>query len=509
MKKVFILFAMLGLVAVSSCNKENNDKLTLDKTEITFDANGGSQTVTATANAAVTAVSDQDWCTVTVNATKVIVEVAANDAAERTANVTVSCKTAKAVLTVKQSGMEGNLDGILSEVSAPTAGGKVSIGTFTTNVEPQVTSPVDWITSEISGQEIFVNVAANTSGAERSAIVSVAAGALTKDVTVKQALDMGVTVEYEEVDGAGIGKRAINFIIGLTGSADDFAFSVFTPDYASLSDEEYIDILKQGGNSVYNKATYDQAVGQMGGFVFELPDGKVYTAVALPMSDGEYGSLLTRVSVNLDRGTPDETYTKWLGTYEISVKTNKGEDQKFNISILEGAANSSFIIDGWTGISYEETGGIGVPVLYDTETGNIVFQGTQVAQVSFTSGESGMLYFLGLTSMEGSFYTGAYEMGRIAYEEGKSMEITMVPIQDSESGESVPVVAMNFLANMQDGSWSTIVSFDDLWQFPMVITKTSSKATASSSMDMTVKMAERSMYLPKFYSGVNCVGVAR
>lgn len=506
MKKVFILFAMLGLVAVSSCNKDNKDKLTLDKTEITFDANGGSQTVTATANAAVTAVSDQDWCTVTVNATKVIVEVAANDAAERTATVTVSCKTAKAVLTVKQSGMEGNLDGILSEVSAPTAGGKVSIGTFTTNVEPQVTSPVDWITSEISGQEIFVNVAANTSGAERSAIVSVAAGALTKDVTVKQALDMGVTIKFEQVDGGSIGKQAVNVVIELTGSADDFAFSLFNEQGQTMSDEEIIDILKQGGNSVYGKDIYDQIVGQYGSFTFDLSKPATYVGAAVAIAGGEWGTVLTRETLNLNVEEPTEDYLRWLGKYQISVNTNKGAST-FDIEILQGAANESFLIDGWTGVSYESTGGLAVPVLFDTETGDLVFVGAEVGGVSFSDGTSGTLYFLGLTSMEGNFYTGNYEMGRAKFVEGAAIDIEMVPIQDSESGESVPVVAMNYLAYLQDGSWSTIVAFDDLWQYPMSLTMT--KLPASKELK-AMKVVDRSeKYLPKFYSGVNCIGVAR
>lgn len=504
MKKVFILFAMLGLVAVSSCNPKE-ETLTLDKTEITFDANGGSQTVTATANSAVTAVSDQDWCTVTVNATKVIVEVAANDAAERTATVTVTCKGAKAVLTVKQSGMEGNLDGILSEVSAPTAGGKVSIGTFTTNVEPQVTSPVDWITSEISGQEIFVNVAANTSGEERSAIVTVSAGALTKDVTVKQALDMGVAIEFEKVDGGAIGKQAVHIILSLTGSADDFLFSMFNEQGQTMSDEEIIDILKQGGNSVYTKDLYDQYEGQ-GGFIFELQKGATYLGTALPMSGDAYGTVLTRETLNLTTPEPTEDYLRWIGDYQITVNTNKGTST-FDIAIMQGVANESFLIDGWTGVSYESTGGLAVPVLFDTETGDLVFVGAEVGGVSFQDGTNGYLYFLGLTSMEGSFYTGNYEMGRAKFAEGAAINIEMVPIQDSESGESVPVVAMNYLANMQDGSWSTIVAFDDLWQYPMSLTMT--KLPASKELK-AMKVADRSAkYLPKFYTGVNCVGVAR
>lgn len=482
MKKVFILFAMLGLVAVSSCNKENNDKLTLDKTEITFDANGGSQTVTATANAAVTAVSDQDWCTVTVNATKVIVEVAANDAAERTATVTVSCKTAKAVLTVKQSGMEGNLDGILSEVSAPTAGGKVSIGTFTTNVEPQVTSPVDWITSEISGQEIFVNVAANTSGEERSAIVSVAAGALTKDVTVKQALDMGVTVEFEEIDGAGVGKQGINFIISLTGSADDFAFACLMPSELTLSDEEFIDILKQGGDNIYNKDIYDQAVGAMGGFVFELPDGQIYPAVALPKSNGQFGSVLTKTEVNLDKGRPSEKYQDWIGTYDITVKV-AGQDKTYSISINEGVPNASYMIDGWAGVSMEATGGIAVPVVFDPATGNLKFVATKVTNVEFNDGSTGVLYFFGTTESEQGtgLITGSYDIAEIAY---STDEITIsAPILDVQ-GEQVTLAGMNYIAQVSDG-YAMIT--EEMWNFPMTLKKTGTKALNLKPMSTSIR----------------------
>lgn len=503
MKKFFILFALLGLVAVSC--KKDEAKLTLDKTELTFDANGGSETVTAD-NGPVQASADQSWCTVTVNATKVIIEVAANDAAERTATVTVSYKTAKATISVKQSGIEGNLDGILSEVSAPTSGGKVSIGTFSTNVEPQVTSPVDWITSEISGNEIFVNVAANTSGDERSAIVSVAAGALKKDVTVKQALDMGVTLKFELVDGGSIGKQAVNAIVELTGSADDFAFSLFNEQGQTMSDEEIIDILKQGGNSVYTKDIYDQVVGQYGAFTFDLPKPATYVGAAVAIAGGEWGTVLTRETLNLNVDPPTPEYERWIGNYQITVNTNKGTSTH-DIAILAGAANESFLIDGWTGVSYEETGGLAAPVLFDPETGDLVFVGAQVGGVSFSDGTSGMLYFLGLTSMEGQFYTGNYEMGRAKFVEGAAINIEMVPIQDSQSGESVPVVAMNFLANLQDGSWSTIVAFDDLWQYPMSLTMT--KLPASKELK-AMKVAERSAkYLPKFYTNVNCIGVAR
>lgn len=485
MKKVFILFAMLGLVAASSCNKDNNDKLTLDKTEITFDANGGSQTVTATANAAVNAESSAtDWCTVTVNATKVIVEVAANpDAAERTATVTVSSKSAKAILTVKQSGMEGNLDGILSEVSAPTAGGKISIGTFTTSVEPQVTSPVDWITSEISGQEIFVNVAANTSGEERSAIVTVAAGALTKDVTVRQALDMGVTVQYEEVEGAGVGKKGINFIIELTGSADDFAFACLMPSEATLTDEEYIDILKQGGETVYNKDIYDQAVGQMGGFVFELPEGKVYPAIALPKSNGEFGSVLTKVKVNLDRGTPSEKYQDWIGTYDITVKV-AGQDKTYSISIKEGVPNVSYMIDGWAGMSMEKTDGIAVPVVFDPETGNIKFVATKVSNVQFSDGSKGVLYFLGTTENDGKtgLITGSYDIAEIAY---TTEAITInAPTIDVSDGEPITLAGMNYIAQVSDG-YAMIT--EEMWNFPMTLKKTGTKALNLKPMSTSIR----------------------
>ena len=199
MKKLFI--ALLAGLAIAACTPSVT--LTPDKTTLEFPAAGGQETIeVAGATGTVEASADAEWCTVSVNATRVIVDVQVNDTeAQRNATITISFKGATTTVSVTQAGATIDFSGLLSEVEAGIAAKTVSLGTIVSNVEPEITADVDWITNPLVSEqgEVTVDVAANTTGVTRSGVVTVAVGSVTQDVTVLQTNELGLSLSHEVI----------------------------------------------------------------------------------------------------------------------------------------------------------------------------------------------------------------------------------------------------------------------------------------------------------------------
>ena len=79
MKKINILWMLIGcLFLVTSCSDDDDSavaSLQVIKSDVSFTAIATTGTIEVQSNSAITAVSNQDWCTVTVNGNVVTVAV--------------------------------------------------------------------------------------------------------------------------------------------------------------------------------------------------------------------------------------------------------------------------------------------------------------------------------------------------------------------------------------------------------------------------------------------------
>ena len=97
MKKFYLFMALFLGFAMASCTPEPD--IVVEPSALEFTAAAGQQTITVSGvSGEISAVVSEDatsWCTATVNATRVIVDVKGNDQKDsRTATVTISYRNA-------------------------------------------------------------------------------------------------------------------------------------------------------------------------------------------------------------------------------------------------------------------------------------------------------------------------------------------------------------------------------------------------------------------------------
>lgn len=386
MKKFYLFMALFLGFAMASCTPEPD--IVVEPSALEFTAAAGQQTITVSGvSGEISAVVSEDatsWCTATVNATRVIVDVKGNDQKDsRTATVTISYRNANRNVTVTQSGLDMNLDGILSEVNAPAAGGVVSLGTVVSDVKPEVNFDVDWISEPAVSEsgEVTINVASTQE--TREAVVTVGIGETSKEVKVSQVFDMGLSLKAEILE-QGILTSMVNIIAEALGSTADFAFGVFNPDMLMADDDEFVDALKSGygsNNGVYNKEFYDEQLQLAGQFIFELDNGQTYILAGVAIdAEGNWSDELVKVEIKLDPNSPDAKYDLWIGEWNWEVTFLDGSKQVYPVTIQEDPNdNPVFYIEGFNGITMEDAGWQ-VFAVYDSAEGkaDMVFQTQQV-----------------------------------------------------------------------------------------------------------------------------------
>ena len=115
MKKITSIFALLLCVFVFSCSNDDDKEtssLQIVSSNVTFESAGGTGTIKVNAISEITATSNKDWCTVSVNGDIINVSVIENnDMSGRTAAVTITDGEASTLVPVSQGGClcEGGL----------------------------------------------------------------------------------------------------------------------------------------------------------------------------------------------------------------------------------------------------------------------------------------------------------------------------------------------------------------------------------------------------------------
>lgn len=182
-------------VKVSITQAGANPDLQLNKNDLSFTADAGSDSFTITSNTSWSVTSDQDWCTVSTSSGSkngtITVNVSENKStSSRSATITVKAGEQSQNIAVTQGGANAtlhlNTTGIVFESASQSAS-----FTITSNTSWSITSDKTWCTlSSPSGSNnatVTVYVSENTSTSSRSATITVKAGEQSQTITVTQA----------------------------------------------------------------------------------------------------------------------------------------------------------------------------------------------------------------------------------------------------------------------------------------------------------------------------------
>lgn len=169
MKKILLIIAcIVGIFSFVSCS-DDDDKSTSDsglalvKSEVKFSCNPSEGYIEFTSPTTVTASSSEEWCTASVNGSKVVVDVTANtDLEGRNAVVTISAGGSSINVPVSQS---GRIFRIYADDDMFYVSGKqpetVTIPVKSTG-NVSVTSSSDWIKATVADGKVLIDCSANT-----------------------------------------------------------------------------------------------------------------------------------------------------------------------------------------------------------------------------------------------------------------------------------------------------------------------------------------------------------
>lgn len=148
MKKILyflIPFLCIGLVACSDDDSPvGGTAIRIESADLDFTAEGGEGSITVAGSGAISAVSDKDWCTVSVEGTVVHVTVAGSEEiTSRSAVVTITSGSESLEVPVVQAGLVANIGGLSRFFGY--AGGEFVIETNTTYSVTIPEEAQDWI----------------------------------------------------------------------------------------------------------------------------------------------------------------------------------------------------------------------------------------------------------------------------------------------------------------------------------------------------------------------------
>ena len=227
MKKLFLLLALLGMVAVG-CSKDKGGNIpddvyiSLNKDIVTISPDGESVGVKVYSNYAWELTNNCDWITTSITSgdasvTGVTVTLTADlTYDDRDGTIVFSCGKAKKLLVVSQKLKEVIIPDAKNTFNIPAEGG-VAILNYQTSVDCDVIIPEEahsWITIApatrgLVSESITLNIAENTTCSARTAVIKVVAkdnAELAVEYTINQERKDGVLVDGNNtfnVSGAG------------------------------------------------------------------------------------------------------------------------------------------------------------------------------------------------------------------------------------------------------------------------------------------------------------------
>lgn len=205
MKKLLNILTLCCCIFWAACSDDEttvSSGITVVSTSgIDFSAGGGEGTIVVSADGAVAASSDEDWCTVTVEGMTIHVTAAVStEMSSRSALITISSETGSAEVPVVQSGVVTIMNKNDLYHTINYAGGTINYS-FKTNTSYSITISEDaksWLSYEVDedSNELVFTVAKNDARTPRGAEVTLVVGG---DETV-----LGISqIEVQREDLAG------------------------------------------------------------------------------------------------------------------------------------------------------------------------------------------------------------------------------------------------------------------------------------------------------------------
>ena len=220
MKRLFLLLALCGMVAVGCTEGAENEipddaYITLNKEVLTFVPDGESVEVKVCSNYEWTLTNNCDWVTTSISGGEASEEGTAITLTadltydDREGTITFSCGKAKKLLVVSQSFKEAIIADENNTFNLNGCAQSINIA-YQTNVECEVVIPEEaksWIslapaTRALVKESATLNIAENNTGADRSVVVKVVAAnnsELVAEYTITQA--QRYYIEYTSTDG--------------------------------------------------------------------------------------------------------------------------------------------------------------------------------------------------------------------------------------------------------------------------------------------------------------------
>ena len=192
-------------IFVAACSNDDNPAESgvqvIATSGIDFSAGGGEGTIVVSANGAVSASSDKEWCSVTVEGTTVhVVAAASTEMTSRSALITIASETGSAEVPVVQSGVVTIMNVYDLYHTINYEGGTIHYS-FKTNTNYSVTIPEDaksWLSYEFdeNNNELVFTVAKNDAQTPRGAEVTLAVGTNETVLGISQ-----IEVQREDLAG--------------------------------------------------------------------------------------------------------------------------------------------------------------------------------------------------------------------------------------------------------------------------------------------------------------------
>lgn len=180
MKKIFSLVVLLASVMMfTSCGKDDasyttTPKLDVAQSDVLFEAEGGTGTITINNASAVTATTESTWLTVSANGNVVTATASLNPSLDgRSATIVIKSGDAEAVVSATQKGSVYGIVGGLEYELADTANAIVSIP-IVQSAGVTVTSLADWLTASFNSETSSIEVVAASNDVEEARLGYVA-----------------------------------------------------------------------------------------------------------------------------------------------------------------------------------------------------------------------------------------------------------------------------------------------------------------------------------------------
>lgn len=462
MKKIAYLFIIAAAALTLSCKKENaakyesTPKLDIVSAELEFMPNAAEGKVVVNTQAAVTAVSDREWCVPSVSGNTVTLSITANTSKlSRYAMLNLKAGGAVLDLSVIQYGEVLGGFSEITDITAPVAGDIIEIP-ITTNVEVLLETEADWVHPSFSEGTLTIKIDPNTEPQTRFTSVSYSAGSSQGSFDVTQYPELvkpedWIISEQEasynypsfEIDAsATVGETDMYVLYAIntskvTGDVDDWIFS----DLAISARRSILEKVEGKPGSAFKDFLL---TGPQDKHLTGLEVGDIYI---IAIGFGENGYVTGKY--NYKKATIADirpAYYKWAGKWKLTGKNIEGADYAETIEIAidendvdaEGKLNEKYLIV--TGLCSKNQEGAGVTpdmgvdsmkFLYNSETGSMTFVG-QDATKTFTHSSRGAGCKLQLMSMY--VKSGATSYSNVTG--AKFLEVTM-----KEDGNSTIVKA--------------------------------------------------------------------